>query len=260
MCAAGPFFLNPNRVLSIFAVIFLLHFFAMFCLFYDIYFVSQNLAMVETGKEVTFYDYAGRFFLMWFFPIGVWYIQPRVNRLHARSFSQESTPPADSLPPVTAPTVGKVAEIESAMPLRYAGFWLRFSAALLDGFLMSFPLFVFVFFSVFVVRLVSARRYDPAIGILAALAAITLLVPWLYFSFLESSYWQATIGKSLLRLYVADLEGHRLTRSRAMGRNLAKYLSNLTVGVGYVMCGFTKRKQALHDVVAGCLVLRRPEY
>jgi uncharacterized RDD family membrane protein YckC len=86
-----------------------------------------------------------------------------------------------------------------------------------------------------------------------------LLVPWFYFSFLESSRWQATVGKSVLRLYVADLEGHRLTRGRAMGRNLAKYLSNLTVGVGHLMCGLTKKKQALHDVLAGCLVLRRPK-
>jgi hypothetical protein len=77
---AGPFFLNPNP--SMIAVILPLHFFAMFCLFYDLYFVSKNLVMVETGKRVTFYDYAGPFFLIWFFPIGIWFIQPRINRLY----------------------------------------------------------------------------------------------------------------------------------------------------------------------------------
>lgn len=43
-----------------------------------------------------------------------------------------------------------------------------------------------------------------------------------------------------------------------MSRNLAKYLSNLTMGIGHLMCGFTIKKQALHDLLAGCLVLRRP--
>jgi hypothetical protein len=82
ICAAGPFFLNPSP--SMFAVIFPLHFFAVFCLFYDLYFASKSLVIVETGKRATFYDYAGPFFLMWFFPIGVWFIQPRINRLYSQ--------------------------------------------------------------------------------------------------------------------------------------------------------------------------------
>jgi uncharacterized RDD family membrane protein YckC len=57
-------------------------------------------------------------------------------------------------------------------------------------------------------------------------------------------------------LYVCDTEGSRLTVSRAAGRMLAKCLSGLTIGVGFIMCGFTKKKQALHDMIAGCLVLR----
>ena len=64
-----------------------LHFFAMFCLFYDLYFVSKSLALVETGKLVSFSDYAGSFFLLWIFPLGVWFIQPRINRLYAERSS-----------------------------------------------------------------------------------------------------------------------------------------------------------------------------
>jgi hypothetical protein len=65
------------------AVIFPLHFFAVFCLFYDLYFVSKSLVLAETRKPASFYDYAGPFFLIWFFPIGVWFTQPRINRLYA---------------------------------------------------------------------------------------------------------------------------------------------------------------------------------
>jgi hypothetical protein len=60
-----------------------LHLVCMVCLFYVLYFVSRNLALAETGKPVSFYEYAGPFFLLWFFPVGVWFIQPRVNRLFA---------------------------------------------------------------------------------------------------------------------------------------------------------------------------------
>jgi hypothetical protein len=85
-----PFFLSPRPVL--FAVIFPLHLFAMFCMFYSLYFVSKNLALAEAGKPVSFYDYAGAFFLVWFFPIGVWVIQPRINRLYATRKTVQPSP------------------------------------------------------------------------------------------------------------------------------------------------------------------------
>jgi hypothetical protein len=59
-----------------------LHLFAMYCLFYVVYFDSKSLALVERDKAVSFYDYAGPFFLLWVFPIGVWIIQPKINRLY----------------------------------------------------------------------------------------------------------------------------------------------------------------------------------
>lgn len=67
------------------ALILPFHLFAMFCLLYNLYFISKNLVQAETGKSVSFYDYAGPFFLIWFFPIGVWFTQPRINRLFAKS-------------------------------------------------------------------------------------------------------------------------------------------------------------------------------
>jgi hypothetical protein len=54
----------------------------MVCLFYLLYFVSKNLVLTEAGKQVSFYEYAGPFFLLWFFPMGVWIVQPKVNQLY----------------------------------------------------------------------------------------------------------------------------------------------------------------------------------
>ncbi len=72
---------NPAYMFVGFAVIFPLHLFAIFCMFYVLYFTSKTIKMVELQKHVTFGDYAGEFFLLWFDPIGVWIIQPRINKL-----------------------------------------------------------------------------------------------------------------------------------------------------------------------------------
>ena len=89
------------------------------------------------------------------------------------------------------------------------------------------------------------------------LTLMSLLLNLAYFGLLESSRWQATLGKLACRLRVTDEAGRRIGLGRAIGRNLAKYLSALTLGIGFLMVGWTRRKQGLHDLIAGTLVLRR---
>lgn len=67
----------------IFFAIFPVHLFAVFCVFFNLNFVSKSLALAENGRAVSFHDYAGPFFLLWFFPLGIWLVQPRVNHLYA---------------------------------------------------------------------------------------------------------------------------------------------------------------------------------
>ena len=91
--------------------------------------------------------------------------------------------------------------------------------------------------------------------------AIGLVGGWLYFSLQESSARQATIGKLAMGIKVADLEGSRISFGRATARYFSKFLSGLICAVGYVMAGFTQRKQALHDMIASTLVVRaRPDF
>lgn len=142
---------------------------------------------------------------------------------------------------------------------KYAGFWLRLAAALLDMLAMLIPFFLVSFILIVIIRLVSATKgYEPAILILVVFPPVGIVAVCLYFAVLEGSPWQATFGKKFLGLYVTDLEGRRLSRSRSTGRTFAKFLSSVTAGIGYLLCGFTEKKQALHDLVAGCLVLRGP--
>jgi uncharacterized RDD family membrane protein YckC len=152
----------------------------------------------------------------------------------------------------------------------YAGFWLRFVAYLIDALILGIcqgPVMVGLALTMGVgAAITSLPRDTDAFG--AAFAPIFLgfmsialligtLVAWLYHAVLESSEWQATAGKKALGLKVTDLEGARVSFTRASGRHFAKIISGLIpLGIGYIMAGFTARKQAIHDMLAGCLVLR----
>lgn len=65
----------------VFAIIFPLHLFSMFCMFYCLYFVAKTFKTAELQRKVSFNDYAGEFFLIWFFPIGIWIVQPKINQM-----------------------------------------------------------------------------------------------------------------------------------------------------------------------------------
>lgn len=92
-------------------------------------------------------------------------------------------------------------------------------------------------------------------SILAAYGLLFVVIPWIYFAGFESSRSQATPGKVLMGLVVTDMEGQKPTFARTSLRFFAKYLSALIIFIGFLMIGFTKKRQGLHDRIAGCLVL-----
>ena len=84
-----------------------------------------------------------------------------------------------------------------------------------------------------------------------------VLVPWIYFAYLESSRNQASLGKMAIRAAVTDMQGNRITFSRATLRLFGKYLCVLTVFIGFLIIAFTAYRQGLHDKIAGTLVFRQ---
>jgi uncharacterized RDD family membrane protein YckC len=82
------------------------------------------------------------------------------------------------------------------------------------------------------------------------------VVSWLYSALMERSSKQATLGKMALGIRVTDLDGNRIGFGKATGRYFAKILSALILGIGFLMVAFTQRKQGLHDMLAGTLVMR----
>jgi len=181
-----------------------------------------------------------------------------------------STPDAaSSLTPVYPPSAASTWRAPVASPAAgYAGFWLRFVAIIIDFILLYLVRrLIFLPFGIGAGMNMHGMlhgRHPQDIGELMSflrlfirVAIISSVIQWLYFSLLESSVWQATVGKKLLGLTVTDLEGRRIGFGRATGRYFAKILSALILFIGYMMAGFTEKKQALHDMIAGTLVLRK---
>jgi uncharacterized RDD family membrane protein YckC len=152
----------------------------------------------------------------------------------------------------------------------YAGFWLRVVAAIIDGIVVGIPFvpFMFVIFSGMMPML--TRSPNPQELLFALLPRLALLivfsqiVGWLYWSLMESSGWQATLGKKALGLYVTDLAGNRASFGRTSGRycagrlvSIVPYIGGLYFLVDCICAGLTERKQAIHDIISGCLVLRK---
>lgn len=82
------------------------------------------------------------------------------------------------------------------------------------------------------------------------------LITWMYFALNESSGRQATWGKQLMGLKVTDLNGNKIGFWKATGRHFGKIISSFILFIGFIMAAFTEKKQALHDKMAGCLVVR----
>ncbi len=171
--------------------------------------------------------------------------------------------------PAGAPMGIRAAATTAFPPLRYAGFWLRFVAYVIDGMIVGGVFLIIFGFLAAVTGIGSTLRNirpgdDPGdvvallgVTFIFAILGIALVGVWLYYALLESSSWQGTLGKKVLGLAVTDTEGRRISFGRASGRYFAKFVTNLIpLFIGYILAGFTERKQAIHDMIAGCLVLR----
>lgn len=144
-------------------------------------------------------------------------------------------------------------------PMFYAGFWMRVAAAFLDGIILTLLGGVAggILGAVIGGMMGGANKDQVFFVMMTANTIILEVLRWLYDAYFESSEHQATPGKMALGLYVTDLDGEPISFLRATGRHFGKLLSQFTCFIGYLMVAFTPQKQALHDMLAGCLVLRR---
>jgi len=201
-------------------------------------------------------------------------------KIDASAALSVGVPPAYTAPAVPtagAPAYSYAATMQPPGHLVYAGFWLRVVAYFIDGLILSIPITIILVVVGGVIGGIaaasggishsedssnSAATLSPAIGIAIGLGELVLWVgvmvlSWLYFAKLESGPHQATFGKRVLGLQVTNLSGERIGFGQASGRFFGKIVSGMTFYIGFIMAGFTERKQALHDMIAGTLVVRK---
>jgi uncharacterized RDD family membrane protein YckC len=152
----------------------------------------------------------------------------------------KSAEPDSSLTSTRPPVVDRaILRGPLTRPVWFAGFWIRVAAWFVDYLIAGIVVAI-------------ARVGLGVVGLL-------LLLPFqlFYGPIMESSAWQGTVGKRLCGLAVTDTHGERITFWRALVRWLAKILSVLVLGIGFLMIAFHPRKRGLHDIIAGTLVVHR---
>jgi uncharacterized RDD family membrane protein YckC len=164
--------------------------------------------------------------------------------------------PAEAV--AAAPVVAGPYTPVSAAAVGYGGFWIRVVAFIIDAIIVravAWPVSMILGLGGLAGI---AGGFPLGLGLhLFGSGVVLMLVlfgSWLYEAFMLSSPYQATLGKMIFGMKVTDLYGNRISFARATGRHFAKWLSGMLLGIGYIMVGFTERKQGLHDMLAGTLV------
>jgi uncharacterized RDD family membrane protein YckC len=148
-----------------------------------------------------------------------------------------------------------MADSLTGISFRYGGFWLRFVAAFIDGAVLL--ILMWIIGLLFAINLATLEPTEAELSRTGLLEAAWVFVAWIYFAVMESTAPQATLGKLILGIYVTDREGERVTFYVASIRYWVKFISTAILLIGFLMAAFTRHKQALHDIVASCLVLKR---
>jgi len=127
----------------------------------------------------------------------------------------------------------------------YGGFWIRSLAYSADFSIITIAL------------LVAAVPFGFLGGAgMSIYGVLATIAPWAYFVWFAASEQQATYGKQLCGLKIQHADsGERISILQSLGRELAKIVSYAVLFLGFLIIGFTKRKQGLHDFLAATVVV-----
>jgi uncharacterized RDD family membrane protein YckC len=169
--------------------------------------------------------------------------------------------PSAEYNPYSVPTASLSDAFDPSGTVVYAGFWRRFAAAIFDGVIIGVAnQMVSMPFSMMVSpeQMIGSNGEPDWVqfsGVYGLLMVISLSITFFYHTLMESSSMQGSLGKQVVGIKVTDVDGRRITFGRAALRWVSTFLSYLSLYIGFIMAGFTERKQALHDMIAGTLVV-----
>jgi len=165
--------------------------------------------------------------------------------------------------------------------MKYAGFWFRAIAAIVDIIISQITVGIIAFplgmaLGASMTNTSTQSEIQAVAGGLGMVLGI--FVQWLYFTVSESSSWQATLGKKMFGLNVTDMEGNKIGFGKANSRywlkmilgmillagfvmvtftNWSKIISAIILLIVFIMVALTEKKQGLHDIIAGTLVVKK---
>lgn len=158
------------------------------------------------------------------------------------------------------------------MNTQYAGFWLRLVAVIIDGIILGIVqwLIILPILGVMGIGMASGiQNMEPgdeaqALSMMAGMMAVMgvaqlffIVLQTLYHAIMEASKLQGSVGKLVVGIKVTNTEGVKLDFGKAFVRNICKVISTMILLIGYLMAAFTEKKQALHDMIAGTLVVKK---
>ena len=132
----------------------------------------------------------------------------------------------------------------------YRGFGIRFVARSIDSAL-------FFLISYILGKLIILSPLSLVYGLIVQLSICTLI--FAIYEIILTSKYGGTIGKLLMKIKVVDLNGNFISISDSIVRYFSKWLSGLTLGIGYLMIIWTEKKQGLHDKIANTYVIDNPK-
>jgi len=187
--------------------------------------------------------------------------EPDIATASARPAGYAPTMPADhghnlaGIAATASADTTAAAGVLPAGPAIHAGFWRRGAAYFMDGFIVG--VIGWIAGMVLLLGLAFSGSISAVITGVMLNYAVVMIIYWLYFALQESSATQATLGKRAMGIKVTDERGGRISFARATGRFFGKILSALVANIGFMLAGWTERKQALHDFLASTLVVFR---
>jgi len=145
--------------------------------------------------------------------------------------------------------------IEESKGLEKIGFGPRLAAAMIDGIILGLVNIPITLLLTGTVLQTDTTAAYSGMGLIATLINYALNIG--YFVYMESSAYQATVGKQVMGLKVVATDGTRITAGNSLGRWFSKLVSGIILGIGYLMVLWDKDKQALHDKMAHTYVVKK---
>lgn len=158
----------------------------------------------------------------------------------------------------TQPNMAQAQQVpNNTVQLRYSGFWVRGAAHIIDGLVLTIISMIIIMPLGFLIGFTSAMSESKFMEFMGQviMTIIGFAISWAYYIFMTHKF-QATLGKMAVGAKVLDANGQRLSLGKIVLREtIGKFVSGMIMGIGYLMVAFTSKKQGLHDMMAGSVVV-----